>query len=178
MALAQLIQKGKAALPVLIEALSNQRPRTRRLAVEGLSEIGDPACAEALYQATRDENDEVRARAATALHRLDDPRALTALINTLDDYPDELHQPYTASMYPLMRADKSALPLVAPLLLAANADTREHAFLVLQAVVRRHFPKLDWEELWHSLGDYAPNGEQAERKAAARLWQAWVAAHI
>src|SRR5579859_5169163 len=68
LALAELIRRGKTATPILLEALTAQDPRTRRLAAEGLGEIADHAAADSLFQATKDVNPEVRARAATALH--------------------------------------------------------------------------------------------------------------
>jgi len=173
--LGKLIQLGKQATPVLIEALSASVPRTRRLAAEGLSDIADPTSADALFQATHDTSDEVRARAATALYKLKDPRALDALVATIDDYPDELHNPYTASMYPLMRGGKEVLPLVVPLLQAPNLLTRQRAFLVVKAVATKLQQGQDWQSLWQRLGSYDPAGPQAERDAAAQQWQAWVA---
>ncbi|MBE8991645.1 MULTISPECIES: HEAT repeat domain-containing protein [unclassified Nostoc] len=174
LALGELIRLGKKATPVLLEALTNPNPRTRRLAAEGLSEIADPASADALFQATHDTNPEVRARAATALHQLGDKRSLSALVATLDDYPDILHNPYTASMYPLMRGGKEVLPLVIPLLQAPNDLTRERAFLIVKAVVSKLPQGQDWNQLWQSLGSYDPAGQKAERDKAAQKWQEWL----
>jgi HEAT repeat protein len=175
-ALGALIGLGKAATPLLIEALSHANARTRRLAAEGLGDIAERASADALYQATHDSSGEVRARAATALHRLHDARALPALIATLNDYPDILHAPYTASMYPLMRAGKAVLPLLIPLLRAADALTGERALLVIKAVVGKHYPQHDWNTLWRSLGSYDPAAPQPARERAAQQWQDWLAA--
>ncbi len=174
LALGELIRLGKQATPILLEALTNSNPRTRRLAAEGLSEIGDPASADALFQATHDTNPEVRARAATALYTLGDKRALAALVATIDDYPDILHNPYTASMYPLMRGGKEVLPLVVPLLQAPNDSTRERAFLIVKAVVSKLPQGHDWNKLWQSLGSYDPVGSQAERDRSAQQWEQWV----
>ncbi|MCF2149247.1 HEAT repeat domain-containing protein [Desmonostoc muscorum LEGE 12446] len=174
LALAELIRLGKKATPVLLEALTHSNPRTRRLAAEGLGEIADPTSADALFQATHDSNPEVRARAATALHKLGDKRSLGALVATLDDYPDILHNPYTASMYPLMQGSKDVLPLVVPLLQAPNDLTRERAFLVVKAVVTKLPQGEDWNQLWHSLGSYDPAAPEAERDKAAKQWEAWL----
>lgn len=174
LALGELIRLGKQATPILLEALTNSNPRTRRLAAEGLGEIADPASADALFQATHDTNPEVRARAATALYTLGDKRALAALVATLDDYPDILHNPYTASMYPLMRGGKEVLPLVVPLLQAPNDLTRERAFLIVKAVVSKLPQGHDWNKLWQSLGSYDPAGSQAERDKAAQQWEQWL----
>lgn len=176
-ALGELIRLGKAATPVLTAALTHASARTRRLAAEGLGEIADRASADALHRATQDSNGEVRARAATALHRLDDPRAWAALIATLNDYPDILHSPYTASMYPLMRAGKAVLPLLLPLLSADDATTRQRALLILKAVVSKHYARHDWNALWQQLGSYDPGAAQAARDEAARQWREWLAAH-
>lgn len=174
LALAELIRLGKRATPILLEALTHPNPRIRRLAIEGLGEIGDPISADALFQATSDISGEVRALAAVALHKLGDKRSLTALVSTLDDYPDILHNPYTASMYPLMQGDKEVLILVVPLLQAPNAITRERAFLIVQAVVTRLPQGSDWKQLWQSLGSYDPLGSKVQRDKAAQQWQEWI----
>jgi len=174
LALGKLIRLGKQATPVLIAALTSANPRTRRLAAEGLSDIADPASAEALFPAVHDPEGKVRARAATALHKLGDKRALAALVETLDDYPDELHNPYTASMYPLMRGGKEVLPLVVPLLRAPNSLTRKRAFLIVKAAVTKLPQGQNWNQLWQSLGSYDPDGPQADRDRAIQQWQVWL----
>jgi HEAT repeat protein len=177
LAFRELLRLGKAAVPVLVEALTHTDPRTRRLAAEGLSELRDPISADALFAATRDSHGEVRARAATALHKLGDKRSLAALVATLNDYPDELHNPYTASMYPLMNGGREVLPLVAPLLQATDIDTRERAFLIVRAVVSRHFKNEEWTTLWGTLGSYDPAAPPAQRDSAAQQWRDWVKQH-
>jgi HEAT repeat protein len=175
LALKELIRLGKRSTPILIEALTvAPDPRTRRLAAEGLSEIADPTSADALFQAVHDSEGSVRARAATALNKLGDARALAALVETLDDYPDELHNPYTASMYPLMRANQEVLPLVIPLLKAADVLTRERAFLIIQAVVSRLPEGKDWQRLWERLGRYDPEAPQGDRDRSAQQWETWL----
>lgn len=174
LALGKLIKLGKQATPILIEALHADNARTRRLAAEGLSDIGDPSSADALFQAVSDPEGKVRARAATALHKLGDQRAIPALIKTLDDYPDELHNPYTASMYPLMREGKQVLPLVAPLLEAPNQETRQRALLIIKAVAANLPEGKNWDQLWQSMGSYDPAAPAEQRKKAAQQWLAWV----
>ena len=176
LALGELINLGKAASPTLIEALSHDNARVRRLAAEGLGEIKDPTAADALFKAVADANDEVRARAATALYALGDRRGLQALVTTLNDYPDVLHSPNTVAMYPLMgRAGKEALPLIVPLLRAADDVTRQRGFLVLCAIVSRLPDGKDWDRLWKSLGSYDPMGPPRERDRAAGQWLSWLA---
>lgn len=177
LALGELIRLGKPATPILLEALKHPTPRTRRLAAEGLAEIRDPASADALERATHDSNGEVRARAATALHSLGDPRALAALVRTLDDYPDILHNPYTASMYSLTTSGKAVLPLIAPLLKAPAATTRDRALLVIKAIVSKMPEGRNWQKLWESLGHYDPKGPVLERDRAADQWQQWIQQH-
>jgi HEAT repeat protein len=166
---------GKAATPILLEALTNPDPRTRRLAAEGLSEIGDPSSADALFKATKDSSGEVRSRAAAALYQLHDGRALPALSETINDYPDILHNPYTASMFPLMQGGKEVLPYMIPLLRSPDDLTRQRAFLVLKAVASRVIAGKNWEEFWRSLGSYDPLALEAEREHAVDLWEAWAA---
>ncbi len=175
-ALGELISLGKQATPVLLEALRNSNTRTRRLAAEGLGDVRDPASADALFEATRDTVGEVRARAATSLNKLGDPRALHALVDTLNDYEDELHTPYTASMYPLMRGGKEVLPLMMPLLMSGDALTRERAFLIVKAVASKLPEGQNWNSLWRTLGSYDPAGPPSERDHAAEQWQEWVSA--
>jgi len=174
LALAEFIKRGKDSSPILLEALTHDNPRTRRLAAEGLAEIKDPAAADALFKATKDPNDEVRARAAGALSALGDSRALPALVATINDYPDILHSPYTASMYPLMKSGKAALPLIVPLLTAPEDVTRQRAFTVLRAIVSATPEGKNWDALWKSLGHYDPVGPAAERDKAAEQWKGWV----
>jgi hypothetical protein len=174
-ALAELIRLGHRATPVLLEALKHSDARIRRLAAEGLGEIGDATTANALFQATDDPHPEVRARAATALYQLKDKRAVATLVATLDDYPDILHNPYTASMYPLMQSDKQVLPLVVPLLKSPSALTRTRAFMIIKAVVMRLPEGKNWDNLWRSLGSYDPNGSTAERDRSIQQWQTWLA---
>jgi hypothetical protein len=176
LALGELIAHGKQATSILIEALHAPNDRTRRLAAEGLSDIGDATAAEPLFAATHDSSGPVRARAATALARLGDPRARAALVATLDDYPDELHGPYTASMYPLMRDTAAVLPLIVPLLKAPDQITRQRALLIIKAVVAKLPAGTNWEQLSTQLGSYDPAGPANERNAAADQWQAWVQA--
>jgi HEAT repeat protein len=145
LALGDLIRMGRRSTPILLEALTNA-----------------------------DSHPEVRARAATALYILNDPRALNALVNTLNDYPDILHNPYTASMYPLMRGGREVLPLVIPLLKSPDALTRERAFLIVQAVVTKLPEGTDWNQLWRSLGSYDPKSSETEWANAAQQWEKWL----
>ncbi|MBT9316646.1 HEAT repeat domain-containing protein [Leptothoe spongobia] len=174
LALGELIRRGEQATPVLLEALTHENPRTRRLAAEGLQEIADPASADALFQATQDINGEVRARAAIALYTLGDDRGLEALVANLNDYPDILHSPYTASMYPLMKGGQEVLPLIVPLLRSEDQLTRERAFLIVEAVATRLPEVENWENLWRSLGSYSPTAPQTERDTAAQQWENWL----
>jgi HEAT repeat protein len=175
LALKELIRLGKRSTPILVEALTTApNPRTRRLAAEGLSEISDPASADALFQAVHDSEGSVRARAATALNKLGDARALAALVETLNDYPDELHNPYTASMYPLMMGNKEVLPLVIPLLKSPDTLTRKRAFLIVKAVVSRLPEGKDWQHLWERLGRYDPDAPPNDRHRSAQQWETWL----
>src|SRR5262245_39625974 len=79
LALAELVQRGRAATPALLEALKSADDRLRAQAAQGLAEIADPLSAEPLALALNDGSGEVRARAAHGLARISDSRAIGAL---------------------------------------------------------------------------------------------------
>jgi HEAT repeat protein len=65
-----LVSMGKAALPLLIEALKNKHYLVRWEAAKALGEIGDPQAAPALVEALEDEEFDVRWLAAEGLIKL------------------------------------------------------------------------------------------------------------
>jgi HEAT repeat protein len=172
--LAALVVLGSAAVPALLEALD--RPgdgEARRLAAQGLAEIGDPRTADALAAASTDADPEVRGQAALGLARIGDRRALEALARTIDDLPDPLHHPYTGAVYALIDLGPPALTAVAPLLSAEAPATRQRAFAVVQSVVAA-MDGTDWAALWVELGRYDPAGDDTAREAAATQWARWI----
>jgi len=175
LALGELIRRGNAATPILIEALQNAKPGVRALAAEGLGRIGDLNSANSLVAALQDSDEEVRSRAAAALAHLEDPRALPALISTLDDNYDLLHADLSLSAYTLSGFGPEALPAVAPLLKADNESIRAQAIWIIRQIVSNMMSEeVDWTELWQSLGAYDPEGPADTRNQAAERWIAWI----
>lgn len=174
LALAELVQKGKAATPNLIEALKHPDTQVRVQAAQGLAEIADPASTDAFVQALNDSDAQVRARAAQGLTRLKDSRAIDALVRTINDFPDVLHSPYTLSIYSLIELGASALPSVIPLLKSPDPMTRERAFLVVRTIVSDLPEEKNWDQLWQSLGRYDPHASILERDYAANQWLNWI----
>jgi HEAT repeat protein len=173
-ALAELVRQGKAATPVLLEALNSPDDVLRVQAARGLGDIADPASAEALAQALDDRNEEVRANAAQGLALMNDKRALGALVRTINDLPDLEHYPFTLSIYNLIELGSPALPAVVPLLKSSDPTTRERAFLVFTTIVSALPEGKDWQQLWQSLGSYDPHGTTPERERAADQLSSWI----
>ncbi|MBN1565710.1 MAG: HEAT repeat domain-containing protein [Anaerolineae bacterium] len=76
---------GMLAVPVLVDALSDEDPRMRLQIVDLLGEIGEADAASALAGALRDPEWRVRWRAADALGKLGDPSAVPDLLDLLTD---------------------------------------------------------------------------------------------
>jgi HEAT repeat protein len=76
---------GGLAVPVLVDALSDEDPRMRLQIVDLLGEIGEADAASALAGALRDPEWRVRWRAADALGKLGDPSAVADLLDLLAD---------------------------------------------------------------------------------------------
>jgi HEAT repeat protein len=174
LALAELVRQGKAATPVLMEALTSPDDNLRVLAARGLGDIADPTSAEALAQALDDRNEEVRAHAAQGLALMHDERAIESLVRTINDLPDLEHHPFTLSIYNLIELGSPALPAIAPLLKSTDATTRERAFLVFRTIVSAQPEGKDWQQLWHSLGSYDPHGTTPGRERAADQLSSWI----
>jgi HEAT repeat protein len=174
MALAALVGQGGRAAPALAEALDDPDERVRAQAARALAEIADPRTADRLAAATEDASPDVRGRAAVGLARIGDPRAIDALVRTIGDVPDPLHHPSSAGVAALVEVGPPALPAVAPLLTAEDPTTRQRAFLVLTSVVSGMGE--DWRSLWEANGRYDPNGDAADREAAAARWTGWIRA--
>jgi HEAT repeat protein len=134
LALGELIALGRAATPVLIEAAGSGSADVRRLAMEGLGTIADPASLPAVVRGLEDADGRVRSLAAVALHRLGDPRGLPALMATLDDWPDLLHSEMSRSAYELAAAGPGALPLTIPLLASEKWTDRAKAAWIIRRI--------------------------------------------
>lgn len=76
---------GELAVPVLVDALSDEDPRMRLSIVDLLGEVGGPDAVTALAGALRDPEWRVRWRAADALGKLGDAEAVPDLLDLLND---------------------------------------------------------------------------------------------
>ena len=86
-ALGQSLMTNKipAAIPPLVNALTDVDPEIRYLAVKALRYSKDPQTVQPLIDLLRDPCDEIRQEAAEGLRRRKDPRVLNALIAALHD---------------------------------------------------------------------------------------------
>ena len=172
-ALGELVRRGAAAVPALLQALAHTDRTVRTLAAEGLGEIADPAQA-GLYRRMLDDDDgNVRARGAQGLALIDEPGGLDALVRTIDDLPDLEHAPETLSTHLLIARGAAALPVVAPLLSAPQPVTRERAFLVVLRVLEELRGAATVADTVGDLGD--PRLPAVVGEGAAARWRAWIA---
>jgi HEAT repeat protein len=174
-ALALLVRRGPPAERALRLAIDSPDTDTRERALRGLAEIGDPASADIFARFLKATEPRFRALAAHGLVRCGDQRGLEASVRAIDDAPDELHYPVTLAVYDLTALGPKALPLVAPLLSAPAAETRQRAFLVIRRVIDAHPELGTCDTLEVQLGVYDPGEADAARDAAAARWGAWLA---
>ena len=83
---------GGAAVPALIEALTNANCKMRRSAADSLGKIGDDRAVPALIQTLGDTDDDVRYHSTDALGKIKVAEAVPALIQTLMDTNDSVRQ--------------------------------------------------------------------------------------
>jgi HEAT repeat protein len=88
-ALADLQQRGAAALPVLRQALNVKLGPARALAAEALVGLGEPAV-DYLREALQDADQEVRVWAVWALKQIDVPAATPCLLEALGDVESKI----------------------------------------------------------------------------------------
>jgi HEAT repeat protein len=176
LALGELVERGAAATPVLLDALADPDATVRALAAEGLGMTGDASSADRLVAALDDDDEQVRSKAAAALASLDDPRAVEALINTLDDNYDLLRSYLTLSAYGLMSYGPSVLPEVAPLLQHENESIRVQAQVIINTIVSQQETG-DWSGLQDLMAGYQPDGPPADRERLSEAVTAWLRNH-
>lgn len=174
LALAEIVEAGRAVAPDLVAALPDADTTLKPQLAQALAEIAEPASADALAGLLDNQDERVRAFGALGLARIGDPRAQAALIRTIDDFADVLSAPYTLSTYALIDQGPAALTAVLPLLEAASATTRAHAFVVIHDIVSAEPDTGNWPALWRQLGSYTADGPEAQRHTAARLWADWI----
>lgn len=110
------------------------------------------------------------------------------LLDTINDKPNALHFERTPAGEELIALGTEAVPHVVPLLASDSEVTRLHANHVLRRITASLFgwrtvegyPDNASEDrhnaLWKSLGDLRSDSTAEEGRAAAPLWQKWIAA--
>jgi HEAT repeat protein len=178
LALGELVELGRPAVPTLVAALRSPTAQVRGLAAEGLGMIGDQASADALAAVVDDTDDVVRAKAATALLRLRDGRWLDAAIRTINDYPDVLHSDLSLSAYALASQGPAVGPRVVELLRSSDVATRRKAAWVLRSIAAEQAPgRPAWQELLRLLDGYDPDRPLVEEAAAVEAVAAFLTRH-
>jgi HEAT repeat protein len=137
-----LVRRGRDAVPLLLEALSDSRTRVRWEAAKALYSIADPGTAAALVKALEDEDSGVRWIAAEALAALQHT-GLEALVNAL------IERPESARLYEGAHRVCHALlggalgTLVKPLLEALDPTAPSEGVPPAAYEVLRHFENRD-----------------------------------
>ncbi|MFT4164114.1 MAG: HEAT repeat domain-containing protein [Microlunatus sp.] len=173
LALGELVEQGSAAIPTLLQALRSDQVGARRLAMEGLGDIGDAAAVDEARAGLDDSDGQVRSLAAVALARMGDPGALEALAHTLDDWPDLLHSEMSRSAYELPRLGPPALTVAIPLLASDDADDRAKGIWIARAVLDQSVVP-DGAELGMILARFDPGGQAEARASAAAAAAGWL----
>lgn len=122
---------GKAAVSVLVEALSVKSELVKSGAAAALGLIRDPTTVPALVRLLSDESKQVRLSAITALGNIPSSRSIGPLIDRLDDCDARVR---TAAVDALERIGRAAvIPLIEAL---AHAHTEVRAAEILRALGR------------------------------------------
>jgi HEAT repeat protein len=180
LALGELVSKGKAATPVLLEAATSDLADVRALAMEGLASIADPASENAVRRGLEDPDGRVRSLAAVALNRLGAPDAIDALRATLDDWPDLTRIDMSKSAYELAASGSRALPVAIPLLADERWTTRAKGAWIIRRIASRDDGDPALAELDRIVSGFDPRDERVEERervaVAANAWlERWTA---
>ena len=124
----------EAALPLAIDALSDDRPLVRHDAVHLIGKIGDPSAVDAVLPLTADADDEVAAKARFVLTRLGDPAAIPALTAYLGRGGDDRRTELTRD---LASFGKAAVPFLEEAAAHTDSAVRDHAQWVLDVIAER-----------------------------------------
>ena len=121
-----------SAMQVILKALQDPRPETRRIAAEMLGYMGSPLAAPDLIERLSDDNASVRAAATKSLADLGARTAIHEIILGLDDPDDPVREETLASL-PKMGIDSSPelIRTLERLLKDNNVRIRAHAAVVL-----------------------------------------------
>jgi HEAT repeat protein len=175
LALGELVAQGTAATPVLTQAARSESADVRKLAMEGLGTIADPASLDDVRRGLDDPDGRVRSLAAVALNRLGAPDALDALLATLDDWPDLTRSDMSKSAYELAGSGPRALPIAIPLLADEKWTTRAKGVWIIRRIVSRNRDDPALAELEAIVSGFDARDEhEQERERAAADARAWL----
>jgi HEAT repeat protein len=175
-ALGELIAQGTRATGVLTRAMRSDSADVRKLAMEGLGKIADPASLSDVRRGLEDPDGRVRSLAAVALNRLGAPDSLDALLATLDDWPDLTRADMSRSTYELAASGPRALPVAIPLLASDSWTTRAKGAWIIRQVASRDSGDPALAELESIVSGFDARAERAEHRApAAEAAERWLA---
>lgn len=182
-----MVQRGAAAVPVLLAALQeNIAPGHRKAILRILVELSDTRAEPVFRSSLSSTDEEIRALAAQGLVKLNATDAMAACLATINDAPDMLHADVTPSVHALASMGMLVLPALLPLLMSSDARTRQRGQKVLEQVtfdkvsrVVQPRPLSDaartaWMALWATNGSYQSDGPESDRAASVDLWTRWL----
>lgn len=126
-----LVRIGRAALPLAVAALDDERGQVRFDAVHLIGKIGDPSALPAVLPVTADADDDVAAKARFVLTRLGDPAAIPALTAYLGRGGDDRRTELTRD---LATFGPAAVPHLEEALDHEDEAVRRHARWVLDVI--------------------------------------------
>lgn len=114
---------------------------------------------------------------------------IARIIREIDQHPDKLHSDYTPSVHRLIEIGETALDPVLELMLLDRRETRLRAQRVIEGITMKLFgfevghgwkseqDSLDWQIMWHALGNLDYDDSQEKREASVDLWKQWISQH-
>lgn len=128
----------EAALPVLVDALSDDSPDVRKEALKSLIAFRDPATAEALLSGLQETDSSLRTDAGSALLEIGGPSVVALLVNFISQpsaaYPEEV-----ATLLGEL-GDASAAPALIPFLLDERIHVRRACIAALTKLTQPGSP--------------------------------------
>jgi hypothetical protein len=119
-------------LPVLRQALEDEKAAIRRLAVAYLGGLEDPVVLPDLYKALKDPSVTVRRTAGDCLSDLGDPRAIPAMVEALKDSSKLVR--WRAAMFLYETGDESALPALREAVDDPEFEVRMQVMMALKRI--------------------------------------------
>lgn len=132
----QAIKPSLATLPLLVQALQDEKTSIRRLATVYLGDIKEPEVMPYLYRALQDATPAVRRTAGDTLSDLGDPAAIPAMIKALRD-PNKLVR-WRAARFLYEVGDDTALPALREAADDSEFEVRMQVKIALERIEGGH----------------------------------------